>query len=85
MCVGGGGGRGPPPVKKSSLPQKSAVGLKFMHFVIMHISTACPGGTPPGQPGGNKGEFGILSVYSTRNRRLIEKNIDRRLIIYDIL
>ena len=30
----------------------------------MHISTACPGGTPLGQPGGNEGEFGILSVYS---------------------
>ena len=36
---------------------------------IMHISTACPGGTPPGQPGGNEGEFGILSVYSTREPR----------------
>ena len=35
----------------------------------MHISTACPGGTPPGQPGGNEGEFGILSVYSAREPR----------------
>ena len=32
----------------------------------MHISAACPGGT---QPGGNEGEFGILSVYSAREPR----------------
>ena len=36
---------------------------------LMHISTACPGGTPPGQLGGNEGEFGILSVYSAREPR----------------
>jgi hypothetical protein len=36
---------------------------------LMHISSACPGGTPPGQPRGNEGEFGILSVYSAREPR----------------
>jgi hypothetical protein len=36
---------------------------------VMHISKACPGGTPPGQPGGNKGEFGILFLYSAREPR----------------
>ena len=40
-----------------------------VYIVKMHISTACPGGTPPGQPGGNEGEFGILSVYSAREPR----------------
>jgi hypothetical protein len=35
----------------------------------MHISTACPGGTLPGQPGGNEGEFGILSVGGGRIAR----------------
>jgi hypothetical protein len=43
--------------------------LLWQPFEVMHISTACPGGTPPGQPGGNEGEFGILSVYSAREPR----------------
>ena len=42
---------------------------KFYFYTLMHISTACPGGAPPGQPGGNEGEFGILSVYSAREPR----------------
>ena len=41
----------------------------FENLIVMHISTACPGGTPPGQLGGNEGEFGILSVYSAREPR----------------
>jgi hypothetical protein len=45
----------------------------------MHMSTACPGDTPPGQTGKNKGEFqfGILATYSAlgprRNCVLISK------------
>ena len=34
-----------------------------------HINGLPGGGTPPGQPGGNEGEFGILSVYSAREPR----------------
>ena len=40
-----------------------------MSLNIMHISTACPGGTPRDNRGETRGEFGILSVYSAREPR----------------
>jgi hypothetical protein len=56
------------PLKNNGILFHKAKNLNLTY--IMHISTACPGGTPPGQPGGNEGEFGILSVYSAREPRL---------------
>ena len=47
---------------------KLKVDFDYLYINYAHIN-GLPGGYTPGQPGGNEGEFGILSVYSAREPR----------------